>query len=302
MPVYDGFKGIVQQIWNGLPADRQALTGGLLMAGSPFHSSGLTPIQQAALPAPGPSVRKPPSSRLERAKWVIKRLPWEERGTGVNRYYRSVPCETVVEAFGWLNPVLNGRPKDFAQMLLNGLPSPCSGKGYRWMELGLVYFTPPIIGHRRSWNRTTAAGLALLKHWNEKFPKFRPFFQAYYDAKTEDQIMLDCVDFTLGRMPYWFEAVLAKNKEIEKKREEKARETSLAAAIHQSRQLNQQLIGGGALSQASLHQSYAERMQQNILNQQTLFGQQQLQQREQQMMQAYHGMQPRYVLKDQGIL
>jgi hypothetical protein len=226
----------LKQLWNGLPANRQALTAGSLISGTPFHQQP-QPLPQRAL-----SPTKKGSSRLERAKWDIKKLPWDE--TGVSAYYRSVPCDMALDKFGWLNPVMNGRPKDFAQMLLNGLPSPCPGKGYCWKELGLMYFTPPVVGRRRSWNRTSAAGLALLKHWNENFPKFRPFFAAYYDPKTENQILLDCVDFTLGRLPSWFEPILEKNK----LHEEQAKAEQLTAAMQQSQYLNplnQQMVGAG---------------------------------------------------------
>ena len=42
------------------------------------------------------------------------------------------------------------------------------------------------------------AGLALLDHWCEAFPKFRPFAMAYVNNKARKEIIADCFDLAMG--------------------------------------------------------------------------------------------------------
>jgi hypothetical protein len=163
---------------------------------------------------PAPIIQK--QSRFEQSRQALVRGNGdiEHTMTSPAWYYVNVSVGDAIDKLGWWKPLLHGRPKQFTQMLLNAIPSPCAGKGYKWKSCGLMYFTPPIIGRARSRNRTSATGLALLKHWADKNPAFRPFLDAYHSKKAEEEITLDCVDLALDTLPRRFKEILVLNEKV----------------------------------------------------------------------------------------
>jgi hypothetical protein len=150
-------------------------------------------------------------SRFEKAMYELVKLSTLDKDDEIQRFYIHRSPDDVIRLLGWWNPVMNDRPKPFALSMLGGIPAPLSGKVFRWKQVGLMYYTPSIYKQRASRGRTTAAGLALLKHWAESRPKFKPFFESYYRVKFEDQIVVDCVDFCLGQLPRRFKDDQMKN-------------------------------------------------------------------------------------------
>ena len=163
---------------------------------------------------PAPITHK--QSRFEQSRQALVRGNGdiEHTMTSPAWYYVNVSVGDAIDKLGWWKPLLHGRPKQFVQMLLNAIPSPCAGKGYKWKSCGLMYFTPPVIGRARSRNRTSATGLALLKHWADKNPAFRPFLDAYHSKKAEEEITLDCVDLALDTLPRRFKEILVLNEKV----------------------------------------------------------------------------------------
>ena len=183
-------------------------------------------------------------SKFEEVKRKLRRK--SEPQQGIDWYYEHHTCEEVIEVLGWWNPIYGGRPKKFVQMLLDGIPSPVAGKGMHWKGLGLMYFTPPVVGRSRSKNRTSVAGLALLKHWASQYPGFKKFLDAYHDPKMETQITLDCIDLALGTFPARFKKITDDNVgRIE--RQNTLKKERYAHAMQMARQaqgsLNQQAQG-----------------------------------------------------------
>lgn len=172
-------------------------------------------------------------SRFEQAKRDLSNGREHEIGDRMKAayYYTSVPVEMVIDKLGWWNPVACGRPKEFAFKLLLGLPSPASFRSFKWKMCGLTYFLPPVVGRAKSKSRTTVAGIALLKHWSKEFPKFRKFFDAFYNPNAEREITLDCIDFTLGHIPGHFQRTIEAN--IRKEEERKRKETLALMAMEE---------------------------------------------------------------------
>jgi hypothetical protein len=173
-------------------------------------------------------------SKFEEAKKKLRRP--SKPLQGIDWYFEHVSCEDVIQTLGWWNPTHGGRPKMFVQKLLDGIPSACPGKGMHWKGLGLMYFTPPVVGRSRSKNRTSVAGLALLKHWAENFPGFKRFFDAYYDPKCETEITLDCIDLALGVFPTRFQKVTDANKGKIEAKQQKEMENYKSAMAHVAKQ------------------------------------------------------------------
>jgi hypothetical protein len=153
---------------------------------------------------------------------------------GVDWYFENVGIEQVIEKLGWWNPLWSGRPRPFAQKLLDGIPSPCPGSGQVWKMAGLMYFTPPVVGRLKSRNRTSVAGLALLKHWADRSEAFAKFLAPYYSAQAEAQITLDCIDLALGTLPTRFRREQEANRDrVAKKLRLDAEAQRLWQAAHQ---------------------------------------------------------------------
>lgn len=242
------------------------------MAGIPWMSKTVQPqsIPVAAtaneattLIWPPPKVyRNPPPwmTKFETARRSLGHgtsyVPWE--AADARWFYEPVAIDEVIEKLGWWTPIHGGRPTEYAQKLLEGIPSPVSGRGMNWKSAGLMYFTPPIVGRSKSRNRTSMPGLALLKHWAATKPKFRPFFEAYYSKDAETRITLDCIDLALGILPKSFRETLVRN-EAEERRKAAATRAATYQAVQQ--------YNPGSLSQIGNPSNQLNQLQQSQQNQ-----------------------------------
>lgn len=151
----------------------------------------------------------------KRKQLIFMRTPW---GKGFSRcrknqspaepavceYYRLVMPEIAIEAFGDINPVHCGRPKKIPMLMLNAIAYPANSQlieGFNYVASGLFMKMPCVAGRRKTQVRTTVTGLALLRHWSEKFPNFKRFHDAYHDRKKVDEIKADCALMILGHVP-----------------------------------------------------------------------------------------------------
>lgn len=122
-----------------------------------------------------------------------------------------VHSDAAVTVLGDYNPLYAHRPKKLARFLLEaihlsrfwdiGMLAPC----------GLVYPVPELVGVRSKRGRTSYAGLALLQHWCEKFPKFKPFYDAYASKKAVEEITVECFDLAMDVRPVSFVELDKKN-------------------------------------------------------------------------------------------
>ena len=215
------------------------------------------------------------NKKLKRSKFETARRSlvhdYDKPRLGIDWYYQPIEIGDVIAKLGWWNPLHGGRPKMFVQKLLDGIPSPCPGKGFDWKGVGLMYFTPCVVGRARSKNRTSVAGLALLKHWSACHPKFRPFFDAYYSSEAEVRITLDCVDFALNVMPSRFKAVIENNKEMLKEKNEKNLQDLAQRQRQSSLNQAQQAMQSNMVAQQAMQQA-SMRTQRAIQNASGLFG------------------------------
>jgi hypothetical protein len=97
--------------------------------------------------------------------------------------------------------------------LLMGVTKAPMDKFQGMIKCGLAYVVPAEIGVRKYRQRTSAAGLALLDFWAEKYPKFAPFVTAFVHKKDREEIKLECFDFTMGNMPLSYRQKEKANKE-----------------------------------------------------------------------------------------
>lgn len=160
-------------------------------------------------------------------------------------YYAYVTGGQLIDAFGKLKPVYNGRPQLWLNIFLNSCPSPMratskTGKVFlnRGMHAGMFYRLPAIPKRRRARYRITASTVALLDHWAKYNPKFRPFLDAYLTPKARDEISRQCALLAFGICPEELEVEKMKAEEAEKKvRQEQAEAMQL---IYQQQQIANQ--------------------------------------------------------------
>jgi hypothetical protein len=127
--------------------------------------------------------------------------------------FRHFTVEEAVQIFGDYNPIYAGKPKKLAYWLLNGAAGRTTFNG-RLIGAGLAYATPSLIGVRKTGTMTSYVGLGLLDHWAEKFPRFKPFVDAFVTSKMRRKIASDCYDFSLGVYPKDWRDAEVKNKEL----------------------------------------------------------------------------------------
>jgi hypothetical protein len=136
------------------------------------------------------------------------------------------------------NPVYNGRPRREVLPLLLTAPTPMKfWQQGLYFAYGLVTYEPVIANRRKARARLSYAGLELLDYWADKYPKFKPFVDAYVPIKARKEIAADAVGYRLGIIPSRF----AKMKELHEKEIMKNRDTpnrrKFAQRIEQRRQL-----------------------------------------------------------------
>lgn len=127
--------------------------------------------------------------------------------------FRHFTVEEAVQMFGDYNPIYAGKPKKLAYWLLNGAAGRTTFNG-RLIAAGLAYATPSLIGVRKTGTMTSYVGLGLLDHWAERFPRFKPFVDAFVTQKMRRKIASDCYDFSLGVYPKDWRDAEVKNKDL----------------------------------------------------------------------------------------
>ena len=129
--------------------------------------------------------------------------------------FNLLRSEDAIDVLGNYNPIYGGVPKKLAEFLLKGTAGQTKVIGmFSLLSTGLFYQTPILIGVRGHRMLTSYAGLELLRHWVVKFPKFKPFFEAYASKEIVDRITCDCFDLANGHTPKWMEEEFEKNRNL----------------------------------------------------------------------------------------
>lgn len=201
-------------------------------------SNNLTSIQPLSTIIAGPTgsatgwVRLPHPKRLSKfadAMFKARTLSGSVAAE-VEPYYRRADIGSIIPSLGALNPVRNGKPQVWVNIFLNaGTPmNPRSKTASMWTHAaffaGLFYRIPPVPMRNRTKYRLTIAGLALLDHWAVKFPKFKPFVDAYISMKDRKAIASDCFVFTCGTIPKRVKDMIDLAEVYQPKAEEKRRQ------------------------------------------------------------------------------
>lgn len=118
-------------------------------------------------------------------------------------YLHMLPIDTAIEMLGNYNPIYSSRPKELPMWLLESAAAPARLNKTQMTRTGLIYYVPMQTGVRSTRRITSAAGLALLDHWAEKFPAFKPFVNAFVNDAMRERITCDCFDMSLGVTPKW---------------------------------------------------------------------------------------------------
>lgn len=168
-----------------------------------------------------------------------------------------VPGDVVVEQLGEYNPMYNKRPKKLAFKLLNAMIPVRKYWNVNLMACGLTYDYPELIGVRASRERTSAAGLALLNHWYNKFKPFRPFYDAFVDKKDVGEIRAECFDLFHQIRPVSFREIDRLNIDYKVKWEAKQ------YRLEQKRRLQE-------LKERSQQQAYEAEYQRQVIQNQML--------------------------------
>jgi len=163
-----------------------------------------------------PKRKKVKLTKLQKAQQRLSNLAIE-LDAKVTWYAKRIDIAHVIAELGGINPIYRGRPSAFAMKLLEGVPAPVGGKLFRLQLCGLMYYTPPIYGKRRSENRTSMAGLALLKHWAGCREDFARYHAAFVTEKATREITSQCIDLYLGIVPNAFTGSNEANKAFQKR-------------------------------------------------------------------------------------
>jgi hypothetical protein len=134
-------------------------------------------------------------------------LPRRFKALGGNAdAYKKMSISTTIEQYGGMRCLQNGIPTHMAEQLLKGMKtdlkpeagtldmSPIKGmkrpryatNNHTLQRCGLMEYVDGRRGLRRL--RTNLFGFALLRHWAETRPKFKPFYDAYYSEKVEREL------------------------------------------------------------------------------------------------------------------
>lgn len=187
----------------------------------------------------------------------------------VNNYFRDQSLDGLLPAMNF-NPLYNGRPRREVLSLLLCSPSPMKFfHQYIYFTYGLVTLEPAICNRRKARARLSYTGLELLDYWSEKYPKFKPFVDAYVTKKARKEIAIDAVGYKMGILPSRFIAMQAlhekeKNMNRDTPNTRRFRDRYMRqraaqyAALQQAQQYHQQQQTGAIMPQW---------MQQQLVNQ-----------------------------------
>lgn len=188
----------------------------------------------------------------------------------LENWFFFVHSDVAIDILGSYNPIYGGRPKKLVQMMLDILPGYKRADKNMYM-CGLAYQVPALVGVRSQRMRLSAAGLALLDHWAERFPNFAKFLAPYDSPKSRERILSDCYDLAMEVRPGWFEKidkanVLNQLKADSRELKRLKREEEILA-----KKRMQQDIYAQTQQQALLqNQYYQQALQQQLLQQQIL--------------------------------
>jgi hypothetical protein len=121
----------------------------------------------------------------------------QANGLGIGKYdkalYMDVPTERIIEALGTYNPTYRGNLKKQVEPLVKMVAGDCASRyGYYAKCVGLAYAIPYVRHKQRRRWRATSQALALMAHWNEKFPSFRRFHDCYVTPAGVKLINTEC--------------------------------------------------------------------------------------------------------------
>lgn len=163
------------------------------------------------------SITSPLVPEPNRKKW----------GTGANqrrpvdRFLRKAhkagkeSVDEMIDALIEQSPLYGGIPREPAQILLEGCNVEVPrGRVFRNLvlpqqleTLGLMMMIPGEPGRKRWGSKTNIKGLKLLQGWRDRYPRFRPFYEAYVPRKVEKRIITGAVTHVLeGKHPEVIEA------------------------------------------------------------------------------------------------
>lgn len=185
-------------------------------------------------------------------------------------YFRHLDGDAAIEVFGNWNPLYAGKPKAMSLLLLEGCAGRQSIRRAGSMSLkmtGLVYFLPCLAGIRSTGFHTTAAGLELLDHWAEKFPKFKRFVAAYVRKDMRRKIVSECFDLAMGILPRSFAKIEQANKLNQIKADARSfRKMKRQEEKQKAEMERQRLMGLNNMALANQQQIMARQHYQNALN------------------------------------
>lgn len=114
-------------------------------------------------------------------------------------FFKEVHSDVIIEHLGKFNPMYNRKPKRVVFHLLSMAAAPARVYNQlHYRRAGLCYELPAVPKRSRAKGRLTAAGVLLLDYWAAKYPKFKPFVDAFLPAKARGEIMSDCTLMVLG--------------------------------------------------------------------------------------------------------
>jgi len=197
-------------IYNGIPPWNNTA----LPTNHPFNIHQSTDVIPPYI-RPLPPKRRP--SRWDRALMDVRKSVQSPDNNSA--HYRRVSPTDVIAALGNINPVYRGKPKKLPMKLLQCAAfATVEAQSLTWT--GLTYRDHFVIGKYKGKGKLTAPGLRLLEYWADKYPAFKPFFEAYVPKKARKEILADSFDLEMGKLPKRVLDLIEKNDVIQKKRDE----------------------------------------------------------------------------------
>ncbi len=194
--------------YNSLPPNYLPIQSGIIQTNNTIYKAHNGIYQGGAV---GSSVatkgcykKKPDKQRA-----LFSELPTEE----FNEYYRRCNIDEIAKVFENAKPIWNGMPRPVYMKLLEFFRwKNIGGIGFLFLNCGIVYMRPQIIGRRSKQARLTPAGLALVDFLASKNEKFALFAKAFDSRKVRKDIFSDCGSFILGVIPASYEEAKEKHR------------------------------------------------------------------------------------------
>lgn len=214
----------INQAWlnNQMNSQMANQAGSMLnMAGAGYSANTVTiPWANSGVFAGPPIHYRKQSLFMKRLEGITGQFNDAVTNIGINNYFRDQTVSRLLPAMEF-NPMYRGRPRKEVNWLLLAGPSPIKlFYQHRLFYAGLVTLEPAVANRRKARCRLSYAGLELLDHWAIRYPKFKPFVDAYLTKKARQEIASDALGYRLGFMPERFKAMQELNeKELAKNRD-----------------------------------------------------------------------------------